>query len=111
MDFGTALQALKGGSRITRQGWNGPGQYVVYQPGYPSGIGINENTATATGLPIGTVRIFRPYLMFRTVDGSFVPWVASQTDLLAEDWITAAPEFVPAAPVDQAAPAPDGSAQ
>jgi len=94
MDFAAALNALKTGHRITRTGWNGRGMYVAYQPGYPSGIAINANTAAATGLPQGSIAIFRPYLMFSAVDGSFVPWVASQTDLLADDW-TLAPVAVP----------------
>lgn len=89
MDFGQALSALKAGSKVTRDGWNGRGMYVVHQPGYPDGIAINKNTAIATGIPQGTVCAFRPYLMMRTVDGEFVPWVASQTDLLADDWATA----------------------
>lgn len=86
MDFGTALAFLKEGDRVARKGWNGKGMYVVFQKGYPDGIAINKNTAEATGIPEGTVCMFRPYLMMRTVDGSFVPWVASQTDILAEDW-------------------------
>lgn len=86
MDFGHALSRLKNGDKVGRAGWNGKGMYVVHQPGYPDGIPINENTARATGLPQGTLCNFRPYLMMRTVDGEFVPWVASQTDLLAEDW-------------------------
>ena len=86
MNFSEALDLCKNGSRITRAGWNGPGQYVVYQPGYPDGIGINANTARATGIPEGTVCKFAPYLMFRTAQGVFVPWLASQGDLLAEDW-------------------------
>lgn len=84
--FGWALERLNQGKRLTRSGWNGPGQFVILQAGYPGGIPINANTAKATGLPEGTVRRFRPYLMMSTADGSFVPWVASQTDLLADDW-------------------------
>ena len=86
MDFGQALAALKAGDRLTRTGWNGAGMYVVHQKGYPDGIPINANTAAATGLDEGTVCVFRPYLMMRTADGSFVPWVISQTDALADDW-------------------------
>jgi hypothetical protein len=86
MDFSEALSTVKAGKKITRAGWNGPGQYVVYQKGYPDGIAINANTAEATGIEQGTVCVFLPYLMMRTVDGSFVPWLASQTDLLADDW-------------------------
>lgn len=88
MNFGHALEACKAGSKITRFGWNGSGMYVVYQPGYPDGIGINANTAKATGIPQGTVKSFRPYLMMYTTQGDFVPWVATQTDLLASDWET-----------------------
>lgn len=86
MDFSEALRLLKTGSKVTRAGWNGPGQWVVYQPGYPNGIAINANTAAATGMPEGTVAVFRAYLMLRCVDGSFVAWVASQSDLLEDDW-------------------------
>jgi hypothetical protein len=86
MDFGEALALLRNGKRVARDGWNGKGMFVVYQRGYPEGIAINSNTAQATGIPEGTVCNFRPYLMMRTVGGEFVPWVASQTDLLAEDW-------------------------
>lgn len=84
--FEAALAAVRNGSRIARTGWNGKGMFVVYQKGYPDGIAINANTAEATGIPQGTVCTFRPYLMMKTVHDDFVPWVASQTDLLAEDW-------------------------
>lgn len=86
MNFGEALSFLKDGFRVARSGWNGKGMYVVLQAGYPDGIPINKNTAEATGLEQGTVCVFRPYLMMCTVDGSFVPWVISQTDALADDW-------------------------
>jgi hypothetical protein len=86
MDFGKALEALKQGKRVARAGWNGKGMWLAYQKAYPDGIAINANTAEATGLPQGTVCKFLPYLMMKTVDNSFVPWLASQTDVLAEDW-------------------------
>ena len=86
MDFSDALAACKEGGKITRAGWNGPGQYVVYQAGYPDGIAINANTAQATGIPQGTVCKFAPYLMMLNAQGVFVPWLASQGDLLADDW-------------------------
>jgi hypothetical protein len=87
MDFGAAVQALKDGARVTRAGWNGKDMFVVYQKGYPDGIAINANTAQATGIPQGTVCQFLPYLMLRTASGAFVPWVISQTDALADDWM------------------------
>jgi hypothetical protein len=88
LNFSQALeQCVHLGKKISRMGWNGQGMFVVYQQGYPDGIAINANTAQATGIPEGTVMRFRPYLMFKTAEGDFVPWVASQTDLLASDWV------------------------
>ena len=88
-DIGWAVAQMRLGYRVARQGWNGKGMYLAYQPGYPNGIPINANTAKATGQPEGTVLRFLPYVMMRTVDGSFVPWLCSQTDLLANDWTVA----------------------
>lgn len=89
MDFPNALRAcIHHGAAISRSGWNGAGMFVVYQRGYPEGIPINANTAAATGLVEGTVCIFEPYLMLHTAQGTFVPWLISQTDALANDWGT-----------------------
>ena len=69
MDFGSALQLLKGErERLTRRGWNGPGQFIELQ------------------VPDEHSKMTRPYLFITTVQGDRVPWLASQTDLLAEDW-------------------------
>ena len=86
MDFSSALISVRLGKRIARAGWNGKGMYVVFQAAYPQGIAINANTANATGIAQGTVCRFRPYLMMFTAQQDFVPWVASQTDILAMDW-------------------------
>lgn len=88
MNFSEALDYLKAGQKVTRAGWDGKDMYVVLQPGYPDGVPINANTAAVTGIPEGTVCNFRPYLMMRTAQADFVPWVASQTDLLDDDWVT-----------------------
>lgn len=90
-DFGWALTQLRQGARVTRANWNGKGMWIVHQKGYPDGIPINANTASATGIPQGTVCKFLPYLMMKTAgEDCFVPWLASQTDMLATDW-----EFAP----------------
>jgi hypothetical protein len=68
-NFGDALDFVKGGAKISRIGWNGKGMYVEIQ------------------IPDTHSKMTRPYLYMRTVDGDLVPWIASQTDLLAEDWI------------------------
>lgn len=87
-DFSWALGALKNGHKLSRSGWNGKEMFIVYQAGYPKGIAINRNTANATGLPEGTICKFQPYIMMKTADNTFVPWLASQSDLLANDWDT-----------------------
>lgn len=85
--IGEAVRAMREGrKRVRRAGWNGKGMYLVFQAGYPDGIPINKNTSEATGIPEGTVCKFLPYIMMRTATGEFVPWLCSQTDLLAEDW-------------------------
>ena len=86
MDFSDALRLMKSRKKLQRSGWNGKGMYVVYQAGYPEGIPINKNTAEATGEAEGTVMRFLPYLMMKTADGAFVPWLISMTDALATDW-------------------------
>jgi hypothetical protein len=68
MDFGHALDALKRGFSVTRQGWNGRGQWITLQR------------------PDVMSKMSLPYIYIRTVQGDRVPWLASQTDILAEDW-------------------------
>lgn len=87
MNFSDALAACKAGSKIFREGWNGKGQFVVFQKGYPEGIAINQNTSEALGLPVGTMVKFDPYLLIKNAQGACVPWLASQGDLLANDWL------------------------
>lgn len=85
MNFGQALDSLKLGAKVTREGWNGAGLWVALSPGFELPADrvfsepIQEEIGTGTG-------VFRPYLMMRTVDGEFVPWVATQSDLLCDDW-------------------------
>lgn len=88
-DFGWALVALRMGHKVGRRGWSDLGMdiWVVMQKGYPAGIGINRNTADATGIAEGTVCVFRPYLLLKAHDGSFVPWTPSSVDVLSEDWV------------------------
>lgn len=78
MNFGEALEATRSGARIAREGWNGKGMFVMYKAG-SANVG-------AEGARCPVEPHVHPYLMMSTVDGSLVPWVASQTDLLAYDW-------------------------
>lgn len=86
MNFSEALEYIKSGKKLARTGWNGSGMYVVLQKGYPDGIAINQNTADATGLPLGTVCRFRPYFVLYTAQKDFAHWVPSGSDILSNDW-------------------------
>lgn len=66
--FGYALNALEDGYRVTRAGWNGKGMFLQLQ------------------VPNKHSKMQRPYIYMSPVDGALVPWVASQSDMLADDW-------------------------
>lgn len=73
-DFGWALQQLREGQKVQRAGWNGKGLWLELQvPG--------ENS-----------KMTLPYIFINyptdaiNTPGARVPWLASQTDMLAEDW-------------------------
>ena len=67
-NIGWAVDQLKGGLRVCRPGWNGRNMYLELQE------------------PDTRSKMTLPYVYMRTVDGKFVPWLCSQTDLLATDW-------------------------
>ncbi len=68
VDFGGALDILRRGGKLTRLGWNGKGQFIALQ------------------VPDDNSKMRKPYLYISPVDGELVPWIASQTDILASDW-------------------------
>lgn len=84
MNFGSALQALENGQKVAREGWNGKGMFLFLVPGSV----FKVNRAPLLGIyPEGTEINYRPHIDMKTVDGEIVPWVASQTDMLAKDWV------------------------
>jgi hypothetical protein len=86
VNFSRALEEVKAGAKITRAGWNGKGMFVYLVPGSQ----FRVNRAPLLGIyPEGTSIDYLPHLDMRTADGSCVPWLASQADLLADDWDTA----------------------
>ena len=68
MNFGDALSALKEGKRVSRTGWNGKGMWLELQ------------------VPDAHSKMTLPYIYMKTAQDDLVPWLASQTDVLAEDW-------------------------
>lgn len=86
MDFGAALFALKEGDRVTREGWNGKGMWLVLVPGSTITVAAGRPLGVAAPELVDQVVEYRAHIDMKTVDDEVVPWVASQTDLLAEDW-------------------------
>jgi hypothetical protein len=83
-DFGRALSALKAGCKVARHGWNGKGMFVFLVPG--STFLVNRPPLLSI-YPEGTEINYHPHIDMKTADGTIVPWLASQTDVLAEDWM------------------------
>lgn len=77
-DFGAAIVLLKSRRRVARAGWNGKGMWLLQ---------INDYTIGATKELVEDVPELLPWIGMKTADKKFVPWLASQTDILAEDWV------------------------
>jgi hypothetical protein len=73
-DFGWAIIQLKAGKKVSREGWNGKGLWLELQ------------------IPTELSKMTLPYIYMcypdnaKTTPGCKVPWLASQTDMLADDW-------------------------
>lgn len=88
-DFGEALRRIKAGKRCARKGWNGKGMWIAYSPGSMAlpaerfWSPANRDYAVSNG---GSADV-RPYITMKAADGAIIMgWLASQTDMLAEDW-------------------------
>lgn len=70
MDFGQALEVIKKSGRVRRKGWNGKDMYLsmCWGGGFRDGYRI-EN-----------------YIYMKTAQENIIPWLASQSDMLSEDW-------------------------
>lgn len=84
--FSKALLAVKQGHRVARAGWNGKGMFIFLVPG--STFTVNREPLLSI-LGEGAVVNYHGHVDMKTADGQIVPWLASQTDLLAEDWVLA----------------------
>lgn len=82
-DFGQAITELKAGKKVARSGWNGKGMFLFLVPGST----FQVNRPPLLGIyPEGTTVNYCPHIDMKTADDKVVPWLASQTDMLSEDW-------------------------
>ena len=83
LTFGQAIEALKQGKKVARAGWNGKGMFLFLVPGST----FKVNRTPLLGIyPEGTEVTYCSHIDMKTADDKVVPWLASQTDVLAEDW-------------------------
>ena len=89
MNFGQAIEELKNGKMVCRGGWNGKGMFIILVNG-------TNNVKPYAGTPYKEVCDFKgkteinilPHIdMYSATDEMVVGWLASQTDMLAEDWV------------------------
>lgn len=69
MNFGLALEGLKNGERVARNGWNGKGMWLHLQ------------------VVDGNSKMGHNYIYMKGADGKLFPWNPNNLDMLAEDWI------------------------
>lgn len=92
MNFGDALMYMREGQRVARAGWNGKGMWVALTPGSQvdtSAVPVRGALAAyaAAPGPVPVVVSVGAHIDMKAADGSLViGWLASQTDMLAEDW-------------------------
>lgn len=105
MNFGGAIEALKAGTKVARRGWNGKGMYLKLVPGYPVNGHLNaahphepleeKNPDGSENTPQGNGGQMLPHIVLKIAGNSsywgegysdYVPWYASQMDMLANDW-------------------------
>jgi Protein of unknown function (DUF2829). len=106
LTFGLAIEALKQGKKVARKGWNGKGMYLKLNSSYPVNGHLNpdspHNVLPETN-PDGSPNITQgkggqmlSFIVMKVAGDSqywgegfsdYVPWLASQTDILAEDWV------------------------
>jgi hypothetical protein len=87
MTFGLATEALKKGLKVARSGWNGKGMWLVLASNWNANLGspIGTPNAAPFDMPSDWDGV-APFIAMYTADKKLVPWLASQTDMLAEDW-------------------------
>lgn len=81
--IGWAIKQMQNGARVQRTGWNGKGMFLFLVPG--STFTVNRAPLNVI-YPAGTVINYQPHIDMKTAQDTVVPWLASQTDILAMDW-------------------------
>jgi hypothetical protein len=92
MSFGHAIVAMKAGHKVARAGWNGKGMWIALTPGssFDATYAKDGHAAKHRAFEVGAdgqIDLL-PHIDMRAADGTMVVgWLASQTDMLADDWM------------------------
>ena len=81
MNFGEAVNNVKNGHKIAREGWNGKGMFVIYVP--EENIDLTEQQEEIIG---ASNIILNEHFLIKNVNNTLSTWVPSINDCLAEDW-------------------------
>ena len=81
MNFGEAVNNVKNGHKIAREGWNGKGMFVIYVP--EENIDLTEQQEEIFG---ASNIILNEHFLIKNVNNTLSTWVPSINDCLAEDW-------------------------
>lgn len=84
MNYQNALSGLKNGKCLSREGWNGKDQFIFLVPG--SSFVVNRRPLNVI-FPEGTLIQYQPHIDIYTAQATVSPWLASQGDQMADDWI------------------------
>lgn len=76
--FGLAVEAMKYGKKVSREGWNGKGVFVILV--FPGDVYVKPYSGYSN-------LSMQRYIEMKTAQDEIVPWVASHSDILADDWI------------------------
>jgi len=81
MNFGKALEEITAGGKVARKGWNGKSQYIELA------TNISYTRADGTVINCEHDAIGNNAIAFVGTQGVQIGWLASQADMLAEDWV------------------------
>ena len=97
MNFGLAIEALKAGKKVAREGWNGKGMFIYLNLGSVA-FGADDEVTDDHLIDGISIKLFEtgdtgtvtrlPNINMKTATGSTLTgWLASQTDILSDDWL------------------------
>jgi hypothetical protein len=87
MNFSEALELVKQGRKVARTGWNASGMWIFLVPGSTFEVAADRPMGIVAPELVGREVRYRAHVDMRTADGEFVPWAATQSDLMVDDWV------------------------